>query len=530
MKNLFPFSFIGYLVLIILLFSSDFSYCQDAKSIKQDSTKTGLFHKNPAEKEQKKEAKEAKKQEQDSIKVEKQQLKELAVDSNEIKQPKDTTKTGLFHKNKNQSDSTKTGLSHHEQNSEDSTSTKKTDSDKNHRGFLSKNDNPDNSISVANDGSLIEPDTIHQERENSPLDISNDRGIYIIANNGFLQMRILGSVRFSAFYDFRNLESTNSFNTYEIPTGDDNFKLPNYYNSLNFSRLGFEVTRRTSKYDFFIRLEMDFAGVNNSFRIRHAYGSYGRFLVGQTWSLLCNVEALPATVDPFGPVSSIQVRTPQLRLNHRFTENLNAAIALEYSLPDYIPEDSINIRFVQTIPNITFRFSKKGTFGSVQLAGILAPITGVEEGGSKNTSLGYGLSVSGLFNLKASDEILYQFTLGESISHFLNPFSGSGQDMAYDPDTQTFKGVGTLGGWVSYGHHWPKKISSYFSFGIAPLLNRSFELGSDYDFSYDFSFNGFWTISDGLRVGIEFLVGQRYDIDGANGSASRIWALFYYDF
>ena len=385
-------------------------------------------------------------------------------------------------------------------------------------------------MTISVDNTSLGTDTTHQSRENAPLDIGDDRGLYIVADSRKVQMRILGSVRFSAFYDFQNLDTKNGFNTFEIPTGDDNYNLPNYYNSLNFSRLGFEVTRRTKEYDIFIRLEMDFLGTNNAFRIRHAYGKYGRFLVGQTWSLFVNVNALPATVDPNGPVSAIWVRTPQLRVTHRFSDKYTAAMALEYSLPDFLPPDSVNILFVQTIPNITGRINTNGSFGGVQLAGILAPITGVQGAASKNTSFGYGVSISGYFNLKNKDQLLYQGTIGNAISHFLNPYSGNGQDMAYDPNKNEFKGVGVFGGYVSYKHRWIKDVDSYFSFGISPLMNKDYEATSDYDFSYNFSMNGFWSISEGLRVGLEYMYGQRFNIDGSRGGASRIWALFFYDF
>jgi hypothetical protein len=385
-------------------------------------------------------------------------------------------------------------------------------------------------MAISVDSKSLDVDTTHQSRENAPLDIADNRGLYIVADSRMVQMRILGSVRFSAFYDFQNLESDNSFNTYEIPTGDDNYYLPNYYNSLNFSRLGFEVTRRTKEYDFFIRLEMDFAGQNNSFRIRHAYGKYGRYLVGQTWSLITNVGALPATVDPNGPVGAVSGRTPQLRVTHKFSDKLRSAFALEYSLPDFISPDSVSIVFVQTIPNVTARFNTDGNYGSVQVAAILAPITGVIVNGNKSTSFGYGVSISGIFNLKNNDQLLYQGTFGNAIAHFVNPFSGSGQDMSYDASTEKFKGIGVMAGFVSFKHNWFKNIASYLSFGIAPLLNREFEAATDYNFSYNASVNGFWMISDGLRIGLEYLYGQRYNINNERGSANRVWALFYYDF
>ena len=168
----------------------------------------------------------------------------------------------------------------------------------------------------------IATDSVEHKRENSPLDITQDRGLYIMADKGKLQMRILGSIRFSAFYDTKNMSSKNNFDTYAIPTGSENISIPNYYNSLSFSRIGFEITRKTIKGNFFIRLETDFAGINNDYRIRHAYGQYNNYLIGQSWSLLTNVSSLPATVDPSGAVGSISKRTPQIRYSKKINEKI----------------------------------------------------------------------------------------------------------------------------------------------------------------------------------------------------------------
>lgn len=103
--------------------------------------------------------------------------------------------------------------------------------------------------------------------ESSPLDITNDRGLFLLAPDGNMQLRILGSIRFSALYDMVEMPVKSSFNTYYIPTGEDNIKVPNYYNSLNESRLGFEVKRLVGKTVVFGRLETDFNGKGGQFRI-----------------------------------------------------------------------------------------------------------------------------------------------------------------------------------------------------------------------------------------------------------------------
>jgi hypothetical protein len=159
-------------------------------------------------------------------------------------------------------------------------------------------------------------DTIHSDTtkiiEDAPLDIGQDRGLFILTPDQKMQLRILGSVRYLAVYDNVNFNSKNLFNTFFIPTPATGDKIPNYYNGLSQTRLGFEITRRTEKGNVFIRLETDFAGANG-FRIRHAYGQINRILVGQTWSLFSHINALPSTVDFAGPTGSLHARTPQIR-------------------------------------------------------------------------------------------------------------------------------------------------------------------------------------------------------------------------
>jgi len=66
------------------------------------------------------------------------------------------------------------------------------------------------------------------KEELAPLDIGKDRGLYIVTADGKMQLRILGSVRFFALYDLVEIPVKKTFNTYFIPTGDNNVKIPNY--------------------------------------------------------------------------------------------------------------------------------------------------------------------------------------------------------------------------------------------------------------------------------------------------------------
>lgn len=370
------------------------------------------------------------------------------------------------------------------------------------------------------------------KREISPLDIPDDRGIYILTKDRRMQLRILGSVRFSLLYDFIDFPTDKTFNTYFIPTGEDNKLIPNFYSSLNNSRIGFEVTRKLANQNVFIRLESDFNGSGGQYRIRHAYGQINNFLVGQTWSLFSNVSSLPKMVDSNGPTGSVTLRTAQVRYAGSNRKGTRWALALEYSRPDVnLSElEDGGVETVQLVPDLTARLEREGVFGAVQLSGVLTTLSIRDSTDKVTNQLGYGASLSGTIDVGRDHQVLYQATYGRSISHFITTFRGTGRDAEYDPNTGNIDANSSFGGFLSYGFDWSPKISTNISAGYAELFNAIGRETDDYQRSMSLSFDSFWNIADGARLGGEYVFGKRWDLDGASGTASRIWLLFYYDF
>jgi hypothetical protein len=366
----------------------------------------------------------------------------------------------------------------------------------------------------------------------SPLDIADDRGIYILTKDGKMQLRILGSVRFALNDDFVILPVKKTFNTYYIPTGADNVKLNNFNSSVGQSRLGFEVNRKLEKKNVFIRLEMDFNGTNGAFRIRHAYGEIGHFLVGQTWSLFSNVSSLPAMVDGNGPTGSVTLRTAQARYSGSNRKGTNWAAAMEYSRPDLNTSDldTTGLSVVQVIPDFTARIERQGIFGAVQLSTVITTLSIKDPNNKISNSFGWGGQLSGTIDFTKQHQLLYQITYGKSIAHFITTFSGTGKDFIYNPETGKFDGLYSFGGFLSYGFDWTEHLKTNISTGYAELSNKDYQMGNTYKNSMSVSFDTFWSIVDGLKLGVEYVYGQRWNKDGSSGNASRISTLFYYDF
>lgn len=366
--------------------------------------------------------------------------------------------------------------------------------------------------------------------EDAALDIAQDRGVFIVTPDGKMQLRILGSVRYLVVFDDLDLQTKNSLLTYEIPTGDDHQVLPNYFNGLNQSRLGFEVTRYTSIGNVFIRLETDFAGVDG-FRIRHAYGQYRRVLFGQTWSLFSQITSLPATVGFGGPTGAISVRTPQIRLTMK---NLLPAsivsLGLEYYKPDYSLPDTLAVNSFQLIPNITARIEKPVKWGSLQLSAILPIISGRSKENDYVIRPGWGVSFSAVVNSWASGKWYLQAAGGQAISSFFGDLSGQGLDVLYNPETEKAALPLIWGGYITYEHHWNEKVFSNIAYGLLNLQKEDFTPDETYHRGDSFRLNTFWSIVEGARIGGEYIYAIREDKGGNRGGANRLNLLFYYDF
>ena len=387
-------------------------------------------------------------------------------------------------------------------------------------------------IAVSPDSATAAVDTT-RAKEAHPQDAPVDRGFLIRTSDGSAELRLLGSIRLTALFDFNGLQTTSSFNTYAIPVGEANVDERRFEMNAQETRLGVEVIRRTGLGDIFVKVETDFLGSSGTLRLRHAYGTFTGFLFGQTWSTFGDPNSIPLTVDLDGPNSSVSTRTVQIRYNSQIDSALTWAAAiespsLEASIPDSLGLDP----GFQSFPDIIARIRQSGTWGHLQLAGILRSITIRNPTGELDALAGLGFLVSGRFFLggERPHRILYQLVAGKGISRFITALSGEDLDLVYNPATQSFDLTSSLGTYVSYAREWTSSLLSYFTVGWISLGNIEDRPDDAFKQSMYVSANLFWDPAPGLRVGGEYSWGQRVNKDGQKGTANRISAVLRYDF
>jgi hypothetical protein len=239
------------------------------------------------------------------------------------------------------------------------------------------------------------------------------------------------------------------------------------------------------------------------------------------------------SVNRAGAPGTISLRTPQIRYSFDIPfKKFKGSVAYEYSLPEVNQTDSVSLNYnnIQTVPNLTAKIRSKEKFGYLQLSGIITPITGLDTIGNKSYFLGFGISFSGYWNTHNKNKFIFQTTYARAVSHFVNMFRDHDLDLVYNPLNQDFEALSSWSGNLAYEHHWKNNLTSSVSFGIADIVNTSYQPPTAYHYSYSGSLNTFWTIVEGARIGLEYLYGKRINIDNSSGQASRIWVLFYYDF
>jgi hypothetical protein len=284
------------------------------------------------------------------------------------------------------------------------------------------------------------------------------------------------------------------------------------------SRIGFASSTPTPAGVFKTTVEADFYsyGTDNRklIRLRHAYGEYGGWLIGQTWSTFMDVDDLPETLDFNGPVGAPFSRRAQVR--YAFGDarrGVGVTLALE-DPADQFGGPSANER----LPQLVARFDKTFERGAINLR-----LLTHEKRSPTDSRRGYGVAIGGSYKLSTKDLLTGQFTRVDGDIDQL--YGANGYAMAADSGAITFdRNRGLV---LGYAHFFNDKLRANASLGITrgnsaqAADNRSLE---------EVFFNLIYSPIKNIDLGGEWVVGERKTFDGQTGSLSRLGLMGRYSF
>ncbi len=209
------------------------------------------------------------------------------------------------------------------------------------------------------------------------------------------------------------------------------------------------------------------------FRVRHAYGSFGGLLVGQTWGTFMDVDNSPETVDFNGPPGSTIIRQPMIRYSHATPKAGTFTVALENS-SSYVLSDSDGLPLASSlsrIPDVVLRWDGSFGWGNVSLRGVGQEFRVKDGAGIDAAKYGWGAGATAFVKARGGKDFLsLAVTGGDGIGRYLNYIEGAIYDATVN-EILVEKAWGVVGGYQLKPADWVRVNLVY---GITRHLENDF--------------------------------------------------------
>tara|TARA_B100001245_G_scaffold236623_1_gene228903 strand:- start:8894 stop:10066 length:1173 start_codon:yes stop_codon:yes gene_type:complete len=253
-------------------------------------------------------------------------------------------------------------------------------------------------------------------------------------------------------------------------------------------------------------------------RLRHAFLSYDNWLFGQTWSTFMNVNSLPETLDFIGNTDgAVFVRQSQIRYT-----NGPIQIALENPETAVTVYDGTTASRVVTddnsMPDVVVRYDMKAGDMSLTAAGILRQLAYNNGAGFDETTMAYGVSLSGVYML-GKDDVKVMVNVGDGLGRYvaLNAYN----DAVINSDGE-LEGVDAISYSLSYRHWWSEQWRSSVVYSALSVDNDTDYTGmSATSDTSSARVNLLYSPTKALTLGGELAFANREIESGADGSMTR---------
>ncbi len=276
------------------------------------------------------------------------------------------------------------------------------------------------------------------------------------------------------------------------------------------------------------------------FRVRHAFGSVGGLLIGQTWGTFMDVDNSPETVDFNGPPGSTIIRQPMIRYSYATPSLGKFTVALEnsssYVLGDPAQGDESGFPMsssLSRLPDAILRWDGSYGWGAVSVRALGHELRVKDGAGVDAAKLGWGAAATTLVKLRGGADFLsLAVTGGQGIGRYMYYIEGA----IYDSTANEIRLERAAGVVAGYQY----KPAGWVRFNLVYGLVRTFDneyvdyvraVGFDSS-AYDAQFainrqvqqahvGAIFTPIPGVDLGIEGIWGQRETLAGEKGDMLR---------
>jgi hypothetical protein len=290
------------------------------------------------------------------------------------------------------------------------------------------------------------------------------------------------------------------------------------------SRFGFETATPTQYGTFNTKLEMDFYSYcggecnRNRLRVRHAYGEYAGWLVGQTWSTFMDLDYTAETVD-----FNAQIGVPfSRRTQIRYTWG-DAKAGYKFSFAAEDPSDQFGGGSAdERLPHLVARFDKSFDWGGANIR----VLSHEKRDASGIRKRGYGIGMGGGYKL--SDKDMLMATVASVNGDFDNMIGSNGY--RFDGSKFLFdRNVGVALGWA---HTFSDQLRSNVSYeeSRAHVSDEFLALGDANKRLQQLHLGAVYSPIKNVELGSEIVWGRRTTYQSGIGTMARLDLMGRYSF
>ena len=328
-----------------------------------------------------------------------------------------------------------------------------------------------------------------------------------------------GRVKLDVLRDFKPIGSEDSFDPRTIPLDGSEGTNSNVH--AKETRLNLDIRGQVEDRELRMFIETDFYGSSSVLRLRHAYGSWGGLLAGQTWSTFVDEDNMPRTIDFESPMAFASVRQALVR----WTQKLGGAVTWSAALEDnksaiLIPTDRPG-KAEYPMPDVVTRFRFDAPFGHVTTAAFVGAARfrpADQEEDPDNETL-WGTMASAKVTTFGRDYIYGVVTFGEGIGRY------RGGTTAVPDSTGQLHAVGGVALMGGYEHFWSERWSTNAVYSGTDTTDEPFYTASvNKHLNYGAVNLLYWFLGDRAWTGVEYIYGRRevFGDDEDSGAAHRV--------
>jgi uncharacterized coiled-coil protein SlyX len=348
-------------------------------------------------------------------------------------------------------------------------------------------------------------------------------------------LKLGGQVRVTAVESLDAIGTDDRFVTSSIPVAGSDAAGKGARTTLaaNASRFNFDFRTPTGVGAMRAFIEVGFDVKSNAV-LRHAFGQWDHWILGQTWSTFSDPEAEPFGIDNEGLNAISLFRQPQIRYTTNFSDIYTFAASIENPAPDVTNASGVNL-----IPDFVLRARWNpqkghgavpvlGQLGHVQVALLIRQIRAASDLNSNQTASqgGAGFGLSGRLRpgwWAETDDVKFSLYGGVGIGRYITDLrAAGGQDAYFDLATGEMTALAVTAAYVGYEHAWSKELRSTATIGWVWVNVLDNQPDDALKYTRRFSLNLAWSPISRLDLVAEFLTGTRVNKDLQSGTATQI--------